>query len=65
MKIIKKPYDVEKEIKTIQKAMRRRKQKNRKFQTLTSRPHELKKLKTDLKNKMNALKQIITKKLKR
>ena len=46
MKIIKSIYDVDKEIKTIQKTIRRRKQKKHQYQELSSRLSELKILKT-------------------
>ena len=54
----KKTYDVEKEINTIQRAIRRRKQKDRKYRELSSRASEFKNLKTDIRNKIDALKQI-------
>ena len=59
MKIIKNIYDVGKEIKTIQKAIRRRKQRSCQYRELSSRINELKNSKTDVENKIEALKQII------
>ena len=52
-------YDVDKEINTIQKAIRRRKQKDRKNGELSRRINELKNLKTDHRKKIDTLKQII------
>ena len=45
----KETYDVDEEIDTIQKTIRRRKQKNRKYRELSSRLIELKNLKAMLK----------------
>ena len=53
-------YDVDKEINTIQKTIRKRKQKDRKYREISSRVNELKKLKTDIRNKIDALKQLIS-----
>ena len=55
-------YDVDKEINRIRKAVRRRKQKQKhqKYPELYSRFNELKLLKTDPKNKIGALNQIIS-----
>ena len=53
-------YDVDNEINRICKAMRRRKQEHQKQGELSSRFNELKKIKTDLKNKIEALNQIIS-----
>ena len=49
-------YDVDNELNKIRKAMRRRKQKHQKFPELSSRFKELKNIKTDLKNKIEAIK---------
>ena len=57
---IKKIYDVDKENNRIQKAIRWRSQKDRKNRELSSRPNELKKLKTDIGNKIDAFKQLIS-----
>ena len=51
---------VDKEINTIQKSIRRRKEKDRKYSELSLRVNELKNLKTDFGNKIDALKQIIS-----
>ena len=56
---IRKIYDVDKEINTIQKAICRRKQKDRKNGELSRRINELKNLKTDHRKKIDTLKQII------
>ena len=55
---INKIFGVDKEIETIQKAIRRRRQKNRKNRDLSSRFSELKSIKTDIRNKIDALEQI-------
>ena len=52
--------DGDKENNTIQKATRRTKQKNRKYREHSSRLDELKNLKADLKNKIEALRQTIS-----
>ena len=57
---IKKIYDVDKEFNTIQKGIRRRKGKDRKYRDLSSRVIELKNLETDIRNKIDALKQTIS-----
>ena len=51
-------FDVDKEINTIQKAIRRRRQKNPDYRELFSRVKESKNLKIDLKYKIEALNQI-------
>ena len=58
--INKKIYYVDEEIKTFQKTIRRKKQKNRQYREPSSRVNEFKNLKTDLKLKIEALKQIIS-----
>ena len=52
-------YDVDNEIYRIRKTMRRKNLKHRKFREFSSRFNELKSIKTDLKNKIEALNQII------
>ena len=56
----KKIYDVHKEINTIQKAIRRRKQKHKHHRELSLRANEFNNLKTEKSNKMEALRQIIS-----
>ena len=56
----KKIYDEEKEIKRFKKLIHKRKQKNRNYNNLSLRVIELKNSKIDLKNKTNALNQIIS-----
>ena len=51
----KKLYDVDREIRTTQKAIRRRRQKNREYQPPTSRLKEVKNFSTDLKYKIHPL----------
>ena len=53
-------YDLDKESKTIQKAIPRGRQKNRKYREFSSRLSEVKNLKTDIRNTIDALKQIIS-----
>ena len=60
MKIIKKIYDIDKKINTIQQAIRGRKQKYKQHRELSSRPNVLKNSKTDFKNNIEALYQIIS-----
>ena len=57
---IKKIYDVDKEIKRVKKLIYKRKQKNRNYIDLSLRLIKLKNSKTDLKNEINALNQIIS-----
>ena len=52
-------YDVDKEIKRVKKLIRKRKQKNRNYIDLSLRLTEIKSSKIDLKNKIDALNQII------
>ena len=56
----KKLYDVDKEIKRVIKLIHKRKQKNRNYIDLSLRLIELKNSKTDLKNKIDVLNQIIS-----
>ena len=56
----KKIYDVDKEIKRIKKLIPKRKQKHRNYTDLSLRVIELKISKTDLRNKVDALNQIIS-----
>ena len=56
----KKIFDVDKEIKRVKKLIHKRKQKNRNYIDLCLRLIELKNSKTDLKNEINALNQIIS-----
>ena len=56
----KKIYDVDKEVNKMQKAIRRRKQKNCKYRELSLRVIEVKNLKTNIRNKIDALKQKIS-----
>ena len=58
--ISKKIYDVDKEIKRFKKFIHKRNQKNRNYTNLSLRLIELKNSKLDLKNKINALNQIIS-----
>ena len=53
-------YDVDKENNRIQKAIRARKQKDRKYREFSSRPIEMKNLKTDIRIKIDAFKQIVS-----
>ena len=55
----KKVDDADMEIKRIKKAISKRKQKNRNYIDLSLRVTELKNSKTDLRNKIDALNQII------
>ena len=55
-----KKNDVDKEIKTIQKAIRRRRQKNRIYRDLSLRFNELNNSETEPKNKIEALKQTVS-----
>ena len=56
----KKIYDVDKEIRRVIKLIPKRKQKNRNYTDLSLRLIELKKSKTDLRNKIDAFNQIIS-----
>ena len=56
----KKVYDIDKEIKRVKKLLHKRKQKNRNYIDLSLRLIELKNSKTDLKNKVDVLNQIIS-----
>ena len=56
----KKIFDVDKEIKRVKKLIPKRKQKNRNYTDLFLRLIELKNSKTDLRNKIDALNQIIS-----
>ena len=56
----KKIYDVDKEIKRVKKLIRKRKQKNRNYNDLSLRLIEIKNSKIDLKNKIDAMNQIIS-----
>ena len=53
-------YDVDNEIKRIKKVIPKRMKKNRTYTDLSLRVNELKNIKTDLKNKIEALNQIIS-----
>ena len=53
-------YDVDKEINTIQTAIRRKRHKNEDYRELFPRLDEFKNSKIDLKKKIKALKQIIS-----
>ena len=59
MKIIKK-YDAGKETNRIKKTIQRRRQKSQEQVELSSRLDELKSTKTDIRNKIDALNQIIS-----
>ena len=56
----KKIFDVDREIKRIKKLIPKRKQKNRNYTDLSLRLIELKKTKTDLRNKIDVLNQMIS-----
>ena len=60
MEILKKIYDVDKEIKRVKKLIHKRKQKNRNYNDLSLRFIEIRNSKLDLKNAINALNQIIS-----
>ena len=56
----KKIYDADKDIKRVKKLIHKRKQKNRNYTDLSLRLIEIKNSKIDLKNKIDALNQIIS-----
>ena len=55
-----KVHEISQEIKGMKKTIRRRRQQNRKYRELSSRPNELIDSKTDLRNKIDALNEIIS-----